>query len=233
MNIIGLICARGGSKGIKKKNLLKINNISLVGRSVLQAKKCSLINKIYISTDSTEIADEAKKYGGLVPFLRPKKLSGDKISEIFVWRHFINYIEKRIKKIDYIVSIPPTAPLRKIKDINKCLRVAIKNKADVVLTGSISHRNPYFNMVKINNKKISLVCKSKKNIVRRQDAPKCYNLTTVCYVFRPSYIKKNSNLFSNRTRLVIIPNERSIDIDNKLDYELAKFLFKFNKYSNN
>jgi N-acylneuraminate cytidylyltransferase len=88
-------------------------------------------------------------------------------------------------------------------------------------------------MVKIKNKKISLVCSSKKNIVRRQDAPKCYDLTTVCYVFRPGYIKKNSNLFSNKTRLVIIPNERSIDIDNKLDYELAKFLFKFNKYSNN
>ena len=162
MNIIGLVCARGGSKGIKKKNLLKINNISLVGRSVLQAKKCSSINKIYISTDSIEIANEAKKYGGLVPFLRPKKLSRDKTSEILVWRHFINYIEKRIKKIDYIVSIPPTAPLRKIKDINECLRVAMKNKADVVITGSISHRNPYFNMVKIKNKKISLVCSSKK-----------------------------------------------------------------------
>jgi CMP-N-acetylneuraminic acid synthetase len=118
MNIVGLICARGGSKGIKNKNLLKINNISLVGRSILQAKKCSLINKIYISTDSTKIAELAKRYGALVPFLRPKKLSGDKISEILVWRHFINFIEKRIKKIDYIVSIPPTAPLRKIKDTN-------------------------------------------------------------------------------------------------------------------
>ena len=233
MCIIGLICARGGSKGIKKKNLLKINNISLVGRSILQAKKCPLINKIYISTDSTEIANEAQKYGGLVPFLRPKKIAGDKTSEILVWRHFINYIEKKIKKIDYIVSIPPTAPLRKIEDINECLRVAIKNKADIVLTGSISHRNPYFNMVKIKNKKISLVCSIKKKIVRRQDAPKCYDLTTVCYVFRPSYIKNNSNLFSNKTRLVIIPKERSLDIDNNFDYEVAKFLFKSNKYSNN
>ena len=233
MNIVGLICARGGSKGIKNKNLLKINNISLVGRSILQAKKCSLINKIYISTDSTKIAEVAKRYGALVPFLRPKKLSGDKISEILVWRHFINYIEKKIKKIDYIVSIPPTAPLRKIEDINECLRVAIKNKADIVLTGSISHRNPYFNMVKIKNKKISLVCSIKKKIVRRQDAPKCYDLTTVCYVFRPSYIKNNSNLFSNKTRLVIIPKERSLDIDNNFDYEVAKFLFKSNKYSNN
>jgi len=233
MNIIALICARGGSKGIKKKNLLKINNISLVGRSILQAKKCTLIKKIYISTDSTEIANEAKKYGGLVPFLRPKKISGDKTSEILVWRHFINYIEKKLKKIDYIVSVPPTAPLRRIKDINECLRVAIKNKADIVLTGSISHRNPYFNMVKIKNKKISLICSIKKKIVRRQDAPICYDLTTVCYVFRPGYIKNNSNLFSNKTRLVIIPKERSLDIDNNFDYELAKFLFKYNKYSNN
>ena len=102
----------------------------------------------------------------------------------------------------------------------------MKNKADVVITGSISHRNPYFNMVKIKNKKISLVCSSKKNIVRRQDAPKCYDLTTVCYVFRPSYIKNNSNLFSNKTRLVIIPKERSLDIDEKFDYKIAKLMAK-------
>ena len=180
MNIVGLICARGGSKGIKNKNLLKINDISLVGRSIIQAKRCLLINKVYVSTDSIKIKNEAEKHGASVPFLRPKKISGDKTSEILVWRHFINYIEKKIKKIDYIVSVPPTAPLRTTKDINECLRVAMKNKADVVLTGSISHRNPYFNMVKIKNKKISLVCSSKKNIVRRQDAPKCYDLTTVC-----------------------------------------------------
>lgn len=232
MNIVGLICARGGSKGIKNKNLLKINDISLVGRSIIQAKRCLLINKVYVSTDSIKIKNEAEKHGASVPFLRPKKISGDKTSEILVWRHFINYIEKKIKKIDYIVSVPPTAPLRTTKDINECLRVAMKNKADVVLTGSISHRNPYFNMVKIKNKKISLVCSSKKNIVRRQDAPKCYDLTTVCYVFRPDYIKNHSNLFSNKTRLVIIPKERSLDIDNNFDYELAKFLFNFNKYSN-
>ena len=108
MNIIGLICARGGSKGIKNKNLLKINNISLVARSVIQAKKSSLINKVYISSDSIKIIREAKKYGALVPFLRPKKLSGDNVPEILVWRHFVNYLIKENIKVDYVVSIPTT-----------------------------------------------------------------------------------------------------------------------------
>jgi CMP-N-acetylneuraminic acid synthetase len=228
MNIIGLICARGGSKGIKNKNLLKINNNSLVANSVMQAKKSLLIKEVYISTDSVEIAREAKKFGALVPFLRPKKLSGDKTSEILVWRHFINFIEKK-KKINYIVSIPPTAPLRNISDINKCIRLALKSKSDVVLTGSISHRNPYFNMVRVKGNKIHLINKQKKQITRRQDAPKCYDLTTTCYVFKPNYIKKNSNLFSKKTRMVLIPRERAIDIDDNFDYQLAKFLANFNK----
>lgn len=231
MNIIGLVCARGGSKGIKNKNLLKINNISLVGRSVIQAKKSFLINKVYISSDSIKIIREAKKYGAIVPFLRPKKLSGDNVPEILVWRHFVNYLIKENIKVDYVVSIPTTAPLRLISDINQCIKKAIENKCDFVLVSSKAKRNPYFNMVKYKkNNKISLVCEKKNNkFYRRQDAPKCFDLTTVCYVFKPNYILNSYDLFSGNTDMIIIPNSRALDIDDLFDYKISKLLLNDKK----
>ena len=87
-----------------------------------------------------------------------------------------------------------------------------------------SRKNPYFNIVQLKNKKLSLVCSPKRSIVRRQDAPKCFDLTTVCYVFKPEYIMKNKNLFSGKTGFVVIPKHRATDIDDKTDYKIAKFL---------
>ena len=115
-----IICARGGSKGLKNKNLKKINGLSLVAHSVLMAKKIKIIKKIIVSTDSKRIADEAIKYGAVVPELRPKNLSGDTTPEWKVWKYLINlFIKKKylgfnINK-DFIISLPPTAPLRSKK----------------------------------------------------------------------------------------------------------------------
>ena len=93
-NIIALICARGGSKGIKNKNLLKIGKKSLLRISIEQAKKIKAIKKIFVSTDSKKIAREAAKYGAIVPFIRPKNLGKDTTPEILVWRHAVNFLNK-------------------------------------------------------------------------------------------------------------------------------------------
>jgi CMP-N-acetylneuraminic acid synthetase len=114
-NIIALICARGGSKGIKNKNLLKIDNKSLLRIAIEQSKKIKFIKQVYVSTDSIKIANEAKKFGAIVPFIRPKKLSRDNTPEILVWRHAIDFLKNELKiKPDYIISLPTTSPLRKI-----------------------------------------------------------------------------------------------------------------------
>lgn len=224
MDIVAFIFARGRSKGLKNKNLLKFKNKSLLGNAILHAKKSKLIKKIFVSTDSLKIKKEALKYDALVPFLRPKELASDKSPEIDSWKHAVNFLNQKLKIYpDYIVSVPTTAPLRNVSDINKCITEAIKKKLDLVIAISKSQKNPYFNMLELKNNKFKLMKKS-KNFYRRQDAPKFFDITTVCYVFKTKYIKKTNNILSGKIGYVEIPRERAIDIDNYLDYKIAKLL---------
>jgi|SaaInlV_125m_DNA_1040241.scaffolds.fasta_scaffold71350_2 N,N'-diacetyl-8-epilegionaminate cytidylyltransferase len=234
MKIIVFIFARGGSKGLKNKNLLKINGKSLLGHSITQAKKIKFIKKIFVSTDSTKIKKEALKFGAEVPFKRPKKLATNKSPEYLSWRHAVNYLKNKMNiKPDFIVSLPTTSPLRKKQDIQKCINLAKKKNLDLVLGITKSSKNPFFNiMIKKNNKYfkfsdlLTRKFQEKKLIFRRQDAPKTYDLTTVCYVFKPSYVIRSKNMFSGKIGYVEIPKERSIDIDDVLDLKIAKLLLK-------
>ena len=223
MNIVALICARGNSKGIKNKNLLKFKNTTLLGQAIKQSRKSKLINRVIISTDSKKIAKEAKKHNADIPFLRPSKLSKDNSPELLAWRHAAKFLKKENrKKIDYIVCVPTTSPLRSVSDINRAIILAKKKNLDIVFSITKSSKNPFFNMVSIKKKKLKLICKKKNHIFRRQDAPKCYDLTTVCYVFKPEYIFKTKDLFKGKTGFITIPKERSLDIDDKFDYRIAK-----------
>lgn len=223
MKIVALICARGNSLGLKNKNLLKFKKTTLLGNSIRQAFRSKYIQRVVVSTNNEKIMKEAKKNNAEVPFIRPKKLSEKNSPEIDVWRHAIKFLNNK-KDIDFIVSVPTTAPLRKVADIDKCITKAIRNKLDIVFTGTTSSKNPFFNIVKFKNKKLYLASKSNKKIFRRQDAPKCFDLTTACYVFKPEYIMRVKNLFSGKTGIVIIPKERATDIDDIIDYKIARFL---------
>ena len=226
MNIIAFIFARGGSKGLKNKNLLKFRNRSLLGHSILQAKSSRLIKKVFVSTDSLKIKKEAIKYKALVPFLRPKNLASDRSPEINSWKHAVNYLNNKLNIFpDYIVSVPTTSPLRNISDINKCIGEAINKKLDLVTAITKSQKNPYFNMLEMKKKKFKII-KKNKNFYRRQDAPKCFDMTTACYVFNPEYIKKTYNIFSGKVGYIEIPRERAIDIDDYFDYRIATLLSK-------
>ena len=228
LNIIPFIFARGDSKGIKNKNLLKFNKTTLLGNAILQAKKINYVKQIFVSTDSIKISKEALKYKAQVPFIRPKHLSRDTSPEIYAWRHAVDFLHNKLDIFpDYIVSVPTTSPLRRISDINKCLSLAIKDKLDMVFAITNSHKNPYFNMLIEKKGKLQIVLKKNKKISRRQDAPKSFDLTTVCYVFKPNYIKNNSNLFSGKVGYVYVPKPRALDIDDKWDYRIATSLNKY------
>ncbi|MAT85557.1 MAG: hypothetical protein CMA25_01190 [Euryarchaeota archaeon] len=225
MKIIALICARGNSRGIKDKNLLKFKKTTLLGNAIKQAFQSRYIKQVIVSTDSKKIAKEAIKHKAKVPFLRPKKLATSFSPEIDTWRHAVKFLNKK-KDIDLIISIPTTSPLRKVNDINNCIKLAIKKKLDMVFTITESTKNPYFNIVRMRKNKIRLVCEQKNKVHRRQDAPRCYDLTTVCYVFKPNYILKNNNLMKGKTGVINVPKIRSIDIDDKTDYKIAQLLSK-------
>ena len=229
MIAVALICARGNSKGIKNKNLLKFKNSTLLGNAIKQAKQINHISKVFVSSDSKKILKHAKKNKAEI-IIRPNSLAKDNSPEIETWRHAIRYLNNKYNlRPNYIVSVPTTCPLRTVKDLNNCLRKIIKKKKDLILTMTRSSRNPFFNIVTKKKNKLVLVSNlfSKiKKYSRRQDAPICYDLTTACYVFKPTYIMNNDDLFSGKVDFVEIPKERGVDIDDKYDYKLVRFLTK-------
>ena len=230
MNYIALICARKGSKGVPGKNIRPLAGKPLIAWSIQAAKKVERISRVIVSTDSDEIAEVAKEYGAEVPFIRPTELAQDASPEWLVWRHAINFLsENENFEIDGLVVIPPTAPLRNIHDIENCLDEFEKGNVDVVITVSNAHRNPYFNMITNDSQGYSsLVIKPKDNIIRRQDTPPVFDVTTVAYVARPEFVEQHNGLFEGRVRSVNVPSERALDIDTMFDFRIAECLIADN-----
>ena len=226
MKYIVLICARVGSKGLPGKNIKPLNGIPLIGWSINIAKELENVSRIIVSTDSTEIAQIAIKFGAEVPFIRPSHLAQDNSPEWLVWRHAINYIEENDgKTIGALIILPVTAPLRSIDDINACIDKFENSKVDSVITVTKASRSPHFNMINTNeNGYSSLVIPSKDKIIRRQDAPEVYDMTTVSYVVNANFIKNHNGIFEGRVKSVTIPRERAIDIDDLLDFKIAECL---------
>ena len=223
------IFARGGSKGIPKKNLIPIAGLPLLVHSINLAKSLNEVDRIFVSTDCEEISKIA--YENRVEVIkRPLDLAQDDSAEWLAWQHAIKYVESFEGKFHRFLSLPTTAPLRKKEDIQRCL-VALKKDIDLVLTMCKSNRSPWFNMVtRDESSKLNLIFNDSR-INRRQDSPPCFDLTTIAYVSRPDYILKSSSMWDGIVHGVEIPPERCIDIDNPLDYSIAKLLMENSNFS--
>lgn len=218
------IFARGGSKGIPRKNVKLLGGKPLIGWSIDTALKCPSIDRVIVSTDDQEIADVAKSHGAEVPFIRPKELAEDNSAEWYAWRHAVQYLQAQSCKFEKFVSLPATSPLRSVDDVEKCI-AALDDETDIVVTVKKAERSPYFNMVTIREDGFSrLAISPERAVTRRQDAPEVYDMTTVCYVTRPDFILNNFGVFSGKVRSVIIPEARAIDIDNPIDFRIAEIL---------
>lgn len=226
MSIIAIIFARGGSKGLPKKNIKLLGNLPLIAWSIKHALSVNRIERVIVSTDSEEIASLARKYGAETPFIRPADLADDNTPEWLAWSHALSHlIEENGKLPDLMVSLPPTAPLRMPIDIENCLDEYEKGDADAVVTVTDAHRNPYFNMVKEKvDGTVDLVITPNNILSRRQDSPIVYDLTTVCYVLKPEFVMNCKALFEGRIKAVHVPKERAIDIDTLLDFQIAECL---------
>jgi len=226
MNTVAFIFARGGSKGLPGKNIKLLNNKPLIAWSIEHALSSKYIDRGIVSTDSKEIASVALHFGVEVPFMRPDELAQDNSPELLAWRHGLNYLRESSGSLPNImVSIPATAPLRNIVDIENCIDLYNNGAVEIVITTSNAQRSPYFNMVKkTQDGYVEIVNPPKSAILRRQDAPEVFDVATVCYVANPEFIMKNDSIFNGRVKAVNIPSERAIDIDTLLDFQIAEIL---------
>ena len=220
MKTVAYIFARGGSKGLPGKNLRILCGKPLIAWSIEHALAVKRIDHVIVSTDSKEIAEVSARYGAEVPFMRPKDLAEDDTPEWLAWQHALtNY------PCELMVSVPATAPLRFASDIDKCLDEYERGLADVVITVTEAHRSPYFTWVRLNPKNEAELVIPPQNILnRRQDTPKLYDMTTVCYVASTKFVLDNDSIFEGCIRAVQVPKERAIDIDSLLDFQIAENL---------
>ncbi len=227
--VIAFCFARGGSKGLPGKNLRLLGGKPLIAHSIEVGKACRGVSRMIVSTDSQEIADTASAFGAEVPFLRPAPLASDTAPEWEAWRHAILQIKQGTPRLDDFIflSLPATSPLRDVEDVDRALDRFEQGDVDVVITVTESHRSPYFNMIKMDaGGAVELVCPPPPGLARRQDAPQVFDITTVAYVMKASFIERCHGLFEGRVGAITVPSERASDIDTAWDFEIAELLWK-------
>lgn len=229
-NILCVISARGGSQGVKNKNIINFFKKPLIAWSILQAQKSNYISEVYVSTDSPKIAKIAKKFNAKVPFLRNKDLAKKNTSKFLVWKDALLKLEKFNKiKYDLFIDLDCTNPLRNTKDINKMIEYFLKNikKFDAIITISKSRKNPYFNMLEKNKKKFLVPSKKIKNWpTSRQSAPVVYDQVASMYLLKTKFLRSKSKLYDGKIAGYSLKDFQNFDIDSQLDYKIITYLFE-------
>ncbi len=227
MNILCTICARGGSKGVPRKNIKELNGKPLIYYSINQALKWGKANKVVVSTDDEEIADIARYYGAEVPFLRPKELATDNAGKLDVIKHVVNYYENKGERFDIVVDLDPTSPLRSLNDLENALNLFLKNKPNNLYSVCEARKNPYFNMVELDEYNKSHISKKLDNdVLSRQTAPKVYEMNASIYIYNKNFLINTNTIHSDNTIVYIMSKERSIDIDSEIDFYFVEFLLE-------
>lgn len=225
--ILGTICCRGGSKGVLGKNTRLLNGLPLLTYTINSAQQSKYLNNLIVSSDSQEILDIANSNDVAITFVRPDDLSTDSASKWPVFIHALENYEKLTgETVSYIVDMDVTVPLKTTQDIDNAILLALQSpEIDVVITGYEPERNPYFNMMEINDCGFAeMVKKTASPIVRRQDAPKVFSLTPAAYVIKKEALYQYQHWSEAKCMISEMPRERSIDIDTELDFKLIEFL---------
>ena len=220
-SVLAIIPARGGSKGMPKKNIMPLLNKPLIVWTIEQALKSKYIDRVIVSTDNPAIAKISRKHGADVPFMRPDNLATDKAKSIGAVFHALLSLPE---KYDYVVLLQPTSPLRTADDIDACVKLCAGKRINSCVSVTESEKNPYWMYSLNKNGRTRRLIQTEKQIDRRQDLPKVYALNGAIYVAQVDWLLNNKAFVTDETYAYIMPAERSVDIDNDLDFKFAEFL---------
>jgi len=227
MNILGIVVARSGSKGIKNKNLRKINGRPLVHYPFSALKNCPHVTKKICSTDSKTILKLAKDYNIEAPLLRPASLSSDKSQIKDVIKHSLECIDEAFS---HVLLLQPTSPTVTTKDILMAINKIKKTKADTLITGykeDKPHPDYFFKFSK-HDDNIDWLLRD-KNSTNRQDFDDYFVRTGLLYLFKVENLSKYDSIYGSRTTAIILPKSKSISIDSISDLRTARRYFKKHK----
>lgn len=228
MKILITICARKGSKRVKNKNMRDLIGKPLIAHTIETAKKWGRAHRIIVSTDSDEIAEISREYGAEVPFMRPDELASDTAPKLPVIQHAVKYLEdEENEKFDLIVDLDPTSPLRTVEDLENAYNIMIQKDSINLFSVCLARKNPYFNMVELDEKGYAHLSKKLENpVFRMQDTPKVYELNASIYMYWRKHLFDMDSVINDGSIIYEMPDERSIDIDSEVDFKMVEFFIK-------
>lgn len=222
------IGARGGSRGVKGKNLRPLLGKPLIAHSIEQAHAAGVFDAVAVTSDSDAILEAARAAGADYLIKRPDEMASDTAPKLPAIRHCILAVEQRLGvRFDVSVELDPTSPLRLPADVIGAIRLLEETGADSVITGAPARRSPYFNLVERDETGHVGLSKPHDAIVhRRQDSPACFDMNASVYVWRRDLFVADPRVFYPHTRLFEMPEARSIDIDTELDFRIVEMIMR-------
>jgi N-acylneuraminate cytidylyltransferase/CMP-N,N'-diacetyllegionaminic acid synthase len=221
------ICARGGSKSVPGKNIRLLGGNPLIQHSVDQAKETGLFDVIAVSSDDPEILAAADTEDKIA---RPLHMATDEAAKIPAIHHALSEMEERYGRFDVLVDLDATSPLRLAADIKGAVDLLLDKRCSNVITGALSHRSPYFNLVEEQpGGNVALAKQLPNAVVRRQDMPRTYDMNASIYVWDTNSFRQDPKLFYPDTMLYEMPPDRSLDIDSETDFEIVTYFFNKRK----
>ncbi len=230
--MIAIIPARGGSKGLPRKNILSINGKPLIAHTIENALKANCIERVIVSTDDEEIASVSLEFGAEVPFLRPAELATDDASAIDVYLHAVSYLSENMhEKIDNFMVLLPTSPLRDSTDIEKSHDLFVIEKAKTLISITEIAKPIEWYLKKNDNNRIYNAGFATNSLMdNRQKYEKLYVPNGAIYILDYKILKDQRTYYTDNTVPYNMPAERSIDIDSRIDFEIVKHIME-NKIS--
>lgn len=231
METLAVIPARGGSKGLPRKNVRRLGNLPLIAHTI-QAALESNLSRVIVTTDDEEIAGIAKEFGAEVPFIRPAEFSGDSATSLSVLLHTIQFMETELDShADTIAFLQPTSPFRTAEHINGALQnFAEADTTSLITVTDVQEFHPYFMFTQEDNHQLKTLFELKERPLRRQDLPTYYRINGAMYLSKRSYydgIDEHAAIFDwNSLSSYVMDAPSSIDINDYLDFQHAELLLK-------
>jgi N-acylneuraminate cytidylyltransferase/CMP-N,N'-diacetyllegionaminic acid synthase len=224
-SILALIPARGGSKGLPGKNLMTLAEKPLIAWTIEQAKGSSYIDRLLVSSDDGAILRTAKHYGAEAPFVRPQELARDDSKSIDVVFHAIDWCLLSRIPMDVLMLLQVTSPLRTTDDIDRAVELFFDREAGAVVSVCETTHHPYWTNTLGDDLSMKSFLKPSA-VTNRQELPRFYRINGALYIGSVDYIREIGGFFGPKTFAYIMPRERSVDIDTKMDLDFAEFLMK-------
>lgn len=218
--VLGVIPARGGSKGVLRKNVRDVAGKPLIAWTIREAQESRIIDRLVLSSEDPRIIEIAVKWGCEVPFVRPAELARDETPGIEPFLHAI----QGLPGYDIGVLLQPTSPLRKAEDIDGCIRRCVESGADACVSVSKPDKSPYWMFTLDGSGRMSPVIPSPVLIDRRQDLPEVFALNGAVYVAKCEWVLKSRTFIGPQTVAYSMPSERSADIDSETDLRWCGFV---------